>query len=386
MQWTPRIAITTFFLIHGAVSGNWIARLPDVKNALGLSEGTLGLVLLGLPIGVITGMPIVSGFISRYGSHRMTLWTAILYCVTVPILAFAPNAILLFAALILFGITASLNDVSINSQGVGVEKQANRSIMSSLHAAFSIGLVLGTLMGEIFTEFDVSRQVHLLIASGLLLLLSLYTSRFLIEVEGETRKDAAIFTLPSRALLPLGVVAFICSIGEGAMADWSGVYMSEVLAVSGQIDGLGFVAFSLMMTTGRIAGDFLFDRFSTQNLVTASGLFASTGLIIVVLSPSIIPALLGFALIGIGLSYIIPLMFGIAGKMPDLQAGSGIAGVATLGYSGFLAGPPIIGLLADVFSLQVSFIVLALLVSTLVILSRSVRSHSGAFVRQSSVA
>ena len=384
MRLNPRAAITLFFLIHGSIAGNWVARIPDIKDALGLDDGAFGFVLLGLPVGVITGMPIVSGLISRYGSRRMVLWTAIIYCMVMPLIAFAPTGFTLFFFLVLYGIASSLNDVSINSQGVGVENTTTRSIMSSLHAAFSIGLVIGTLMGEGFTQLDVERHVHLIIASGIFMLLAFVTAPFLIEVEGETRENAAIFTLPSRALLPLGVIAFLCSIGEGAMGDWSGIYMGDIVGVSGEIDGLGFVAFSLTMTLGRIMGDYVFDRFNTQTLVTASGIFGATGLMIVVLFPTFVPALIGFALVGIGLSYIIPLMFSIAGKMPDLQAGSGIAGVATLGYSGFLAGPPMIGILADLFSLRVSFAILAIGVGMMVILSKQVRSHSRTFSAQSS--
>ncbi len=378
----PRQAVILFFLIHGGLSGNWVVRIPDVRDNFALSEGVLGLVLLGLPIGVLTGLPFASGLISRFGSRVVTFWSAIAFCIVVPVLGFAPSTIGLFVLLVVFGWVASTNDVAINAQAVEVERLRQRSLMSSFHAAFSIGGVVGAVMGELFTGLGFNVQQHLIAAGVIFMAVALVAVTQLVDVENEKQGSGAVFTLPARVLLPLGAVAFVSAIGEGAMSDWSGVYMGDIVNVDDALDGLGFAAFSLTMTVGRISGDYFIDRFSTQTLVTASGVLSSAGLGVIVAFPTLVPALIGFALVGLGLSYAIPLMFAIAGRMPNLPPGAGIAGTATLGYTGFVAGPPIIGLVAEISSLRVSFTLLAVLAGSMVILSRSVRSYSGRVVRE----
>lgn len=378
----PRQAVLFFFLLHGGMFGNWIARIPDVRDNFGLSEGQLGLVLLGLPVGVLTGLPLVSGFIARFGSRALTLWSGLAFCVVVPVLAFSPSAVVLAFFLLVFGWVASTNDVSMNAQAVEVERLKQRSMMSSFHAAFSIGGVVGALMGELFTGLGFSVQQHLIAAGLIFGSLALVAATQLVDVEDEQSAEGGpVFTFPTRNLLPLGAVAFCAAVGEGAMADWSGVYLGDIVKVDDAIDGLGFAAFSLTMTIGRISGDYFIDRFSTSTLVAVSGVLGSVGLGVIVAFPVVVPAVMGFALVGLGLSYVIPLMFAIAGRMPGLPPGAGIAGTATLGYSGFVVAPPVIGFIAEVSSLRVSFAVLALIVGSMIWLSRIVRSHSGRVVQ-----
>lgn len=383
MTFNPRLAVTLFFLVHGAMFGNWAARIPDIKDKFDLTDGQLGLVLLGLPVGVLTGLPLVSGFISRFGSRNMTFWSALAFCAIVPVLSIASSAIILAGVLVVFGWIMSTNDVSMNAQAVAVEQRKGRSIMSSFHAAFSIGGVVGALMGEFLTSVGFSLQQHLLSAALLFVVVAVVSVRSLVDVEGEKQASGgSVFTLPHRMLLPLGAVAFCSSMGEGAMGDWTGIYMADVVNVADEVDGLGFASFSLLMTVGRVTGDYLIDRFQTRALVIASGVLSASGLMLAVLIPELITAVIGFAMVGAGLSYVIPLMFAIAGKMPGLPPGAGIAGTATLGYSGFLAGPPVIGLIADVSSLRIAFVFLAIMVSMLILLSGSVRVHSGRVVQQ----
>lgn len=376
----PRTAVILFFLIHGGLFGNWIARIPDVRDSFGLSEGELGLVLLGGPIGILAWLPLVSGLISRFGSRSVTFWSAAGFCVAVPTLAFAPTPLALAGLLVLLGAITSTNDVAMNAQAVEVERIRQRSLMSSFHAAFSIGGVLGAVMGEAFTSLGFSIQEHFVASGIIFLVVAVLGYTQLVDVEGEKQSGSPVFTLPARVLLPLGAVAFCAAIAEGAMADWGGIYMSDIVNVEDAIDGIGFAAFSLTMTLGRISGDYFIDRFSTRALVTASGVLGSVGLGTIVLFPYLVPTVIGFALVGIGLSYIIPLMFAIAGRIPDLPSGAGIAGTATLGYTGFIAGPPVIGFIAEATSLRVSFAMLAVLVSSLIVLAQSVRSHSGRIV------
>ncbi len=377
MRFNDRFGVTVMFLVHGMIFGNWVARIPDIKAALDLSDGQLGQILLGMPVGILIGLPTVSGLIVRFGSRRMTIGTMLLFAAAMAMLGFMPNGVALFFALIAFGLVSSMNDVSINSQGVAVENLHNRSIMSSFHAAFSIGGVFGALMGAFFTGVGVSTQGHLVAAAIFSSLIGLAVSPLLLEVESERQTERkSPFTLPARALWGLGIIAFFSSIGEGAMADWSGVFMRSEVKVSDTLVPFGFAAFSAMMTIGRISGDYLIERFSPRFLIIFSGVLAGSGLGILVALPALPTAILGFAMVGIGLSYIIPLMFALAGQMPNLPPGAGIAGVATLGYSGFLAGPPIIGLLAEATSLRVSFALLAVAIASLILWSYTVRGFT----------
>lgn len=377
MRLNARIAVTMMFFVHGSNFGNWVARIPDIKAALNLSEGELGQVLLGTPVGILIGLPLVSGFIVRFGSRRMAIFTMILFAMMMPLLGWMPSAVALFIALVLFGLVSSMNDVSINSQGVAVEKLHQRSIMSSFHAAFSIGGFVGALMSAMFTSIGLDTQEHLFAAALILISIGLVAAPNLIEVESERQTQRrSPFTLPTRALWGLGLIAFFSSIGEGAMADWSGVFMRDEVKVSDTLVPFGFAAFSFMMTFGRLSGDYLIEQFLPRFLVSMSGILAGIGLALLVVWPTLPISLLGFAMVGMGLSYVIPLMFAIAGQMPNLPAGAGIAGVATLGYSGFLAGPPIIGLLAEATSLRVSFILLSCSIATLIFWSYSVRNYS----------
>lgn len=374
MQFNDRFAVTVMFLIHGLVFGNWIARIPDVKDALNLTDGQLGVTLLGMPIGILIGLPTVSGLIVRFGSRRMAVGTMVFFASSMAALAFMPNAIALFVALIVLGLFSSMNDVAINSQGVAVENLHGRSMMSSFHAAFSIGGVIGAVMGAFFTAIDVGTQAHLVIAAIIGILFGFAVYPKLVEVEGERQTEqSSPFTLPSRALWGLGIIAFCSSVGEGAMADWSGIYMRSEVEVSDALVPFGYAAFASMMTIGRLSGDRLIERFSPRFLIMLSGILGGIGLGLMVVWPALPTTLLGFALVGIGLSYVIPLMFALAGQMPNLPPGAGIAGVATLGYSGFLAGPPIIGIVADLTSLRGSFTLLALTIASLIIWSRAVR-------------
>lgn len=377
MRFNDRFAVTVMFLVHGMIFGNWAARIPDIKAGLGLNEAELGQVLLGTPIGILLGLPTVSGLIVRFGSRRMAIGTMVVFASGLIVIPFVPNAIALFLVLMAMGLVGSMNDVSINSQGVAVEKRHHRSIMSSFHAAFSIGLFAGAIMAAFFTAIGAGTTEHLIAAAFISMAIGVSAAPKLIEVEGERQaKRSSPFTLPPRALWGLGVIAFFCSISEGAMTDWSGVFMENQVKVSDAVVPFGFAAFSLMMTVGRFSGDILIERFSPRLLIMISGILGSSGLAILVALPYLPTALIGFAMVGMALSYVIPLMFALAGQMPNLAPGVGIAGVATLGYSGFLAGPPIIGLVAEATSLRVSFALLSLATASLIIWSRSVRSYT----------
>jgi fucose permease len=371
-----RLAVFVMFFVNGSLFANWVSRIPDIQRALALTPGELGIVLLGIAVGVLTALGFVGGLIARFGSQRVTMTAMLAMCVLLTLLAWMPSAPLLFINLALFGASMSTMDIAMNAQAVEVERRYQQPIMSSFHALFSLGGVVGALVGALLISLGMSPAQHFLGAAFTYGLLAFAFSGSLLRIEKEGRKGAPVFQLPRRELLPFGVVAFCAALGEGSMADWSGVYLESVIGADASIAALGFAAFSLTMTVGRFTGDWLVARFRRDLLVQLGGGLAGVGLLLAVFIPSVPTALLGFAAVGAGISITIPLVFSAAGNLPNIPPGVGIAGVSTIGYGGFLAGPPLIGLVAEATSLQVSMLIVAVLIASLVYSGRVLRmSH-----------
>lgn len=368
-----RIAVFVMFFVNGGLFANWVSRIPDVQRALGLTPGELGLVLLGIAVGVLTALGFVGGWIARFSSQRVTLGAMLAMCGFLVLLAWMPSALLLFVNLALFGGSMSAMDIAMNAQAVEVERRYQQPIMSSFHALFSLGGVAGAFVSSLLISAGVPPAQHFAGAALVYGLVGGAFSRSLLKIDNEGRKGGPTFQLPRRELLPLGIVAFCAALGEGSMADWSGVYLETVIGAEASVAALGFAAFSLMMTVGRFSGDWLVSRFPRYLLVQWGGAAAGTGLLLAALFPSVLTALIGFAAVGLGISITIPLVFSAAGNLPHIAPGAGIAGVSTIGYGGFLAGPPVIGLIADLSSLQVSLMMVALLVMSLTFTGRVLR-------------
>ena len=368
-----RLAILMMFFINGAVLANWVSRIPQIQDTLELSEGQLGLVLLGLSAGVLTALSAAGGLVARYGSRRITTLSAFLLCLLLVPLPWMAHAALLWLNLFVFGMALSTMDVAMNSQAVEIEHYARRPLMSTFHAAFSIGGFVGAAIGAGMATLDIEPAIHFVVAAIGFLALTAVTQRHLLisQAAAVSEKADPVFQLPSRIFWPLGIVAFAAAIGEGAMADWSGVYLSNVVNADAGVAAFGFAVFSITMTVGRLSGDRLADRFSAKLLVQLGGLVATLGLMLAILMPQIPTTLLGFAAVGLGLSIIVPMAFSAAGRLSGISAGSGIAGVATIGYAGFLAGPPVIGLLAEWTSLPGALLLVAALTATLMVTGRA---------------
>ncbi len=370
-----RISVLLMFFLNGSLMANWVSRIPAIKDRLDLSAGALGIVLLGIAVGTLAALSLAGGLIARFGSRKVTIAGAATLCLTLPPLAVMPDAVALTFNLFLFGATMSVMDVAMNTQGIEVERRYAKPLMSSFHAAFSIGGFVGAAVGAGMAALDVTPLLHFtIIAVAFLALIRPATAHLITDdVRSFAEKRPSVFQLPPRALWPLGAVAFCSTMGEGSMGDWSAVYLKEVVSTSASVAAFGYAAFSLTMTVGRLLGDRLATRFGPAALVRVGGMFAALGLLVAIVLPNTWIVLLGFAAVGAGLSIIVPLVFSAAGNVPGLPSGAGIAGVATIGYAGFLAGPPTIGLIADAFSLRASMLLVALLASFLVVGSRALR-------------
>ena len=345
--WRPaRLAVIGFFLVAGLSFGSWVARIPEVQDALGLDDAQLGLTLLGTAIGSIAAMTGSGWLIARFGSRAVTTVAALGVCLTLPLLPLAPSMPLLFAALLLFGAAYGTMDVSMNAQAVLVEQRYGRPIMSSFHGVFSLGGLLGAASAGLVVGAGVAPEPHLLGVGLTLALLVAAATRRLIPAAGERRDEGPPFALPTGPLLGLGAIAFGVLLAEGAIADWGAVYLRDVVGAGAAVAAAGYTAFSLTMMIGRFLGDGLTQRLGPVPMVRGGGLLVAVGLGLALLAGTAQAAFAGFALVGAGLAASFPIVLSAAGRVPGVPAGTALAAVATAGYTGFLVGPPTIGFLS----------------------------------------
>jgi MFS family permease len=366
------------FLIHGLVVSTWVSRIPAVKASLRLSDGALGLALLGTAFGSLAAIPACGWLVGRVGSRNATIWTSIGFCLALPLPAFAVNTTTLFAALIIFGAMAGSNDVAMNAQAVSVEKFLGERTMSRFHAMFSVGGIVGAAVGGLIASRGVEPRAHFLAAAMLLLLVAVTTSPALMEARTEGKKAAPrlrLTTFPA-ALLVLCGIGFCMFLSEGAIADWTAVYLRQVLHASPGTAAAGYAVFSAAMAVFRLLGDAITNRIGPGWTIRGGGILAAAGLATSLVAHSAGWALPGFALAGAGFSSIIPLVFAAGGRASSSGEGVGVAAVSGLGYLGFLAGPPAIGGIAELTSLRFGLLVVVALSAMAALLVRPVEKQN----------
>ena len=370
-----RLAVSALFLTHGFTFANWATRIPDVQQKLGMSEGQLGVALSGLAIGVLPSLMFSRGLVERFGSRRVTTAGTLLMLMVLPVLALAPSPLTLWLTLFMFGVTGAAHDVAKNTQAVTLERGYGRSMMNSFHALFSLSAFFGALAGAAFIKSGIGLLTHFLIVAAVSIVVTIIASRYLSDDLPETTggDKPPVFKLPELVLLPLGVVVFSSALAEGAMFDWATVYMNSIVLAGAGTAAFGFAGFNIMMTLGRLFGDRALQRVSSVQLVRYGGLFAGSGLMLAAVFPSVPTVILGFGMVGLGLSVTVPTTISAAGRIPGISPGAGIAGVSMFGYSAFLAGPPLIGGIAEVTSLPLALGLVGILAATLYISGLSLK-------------
>jgi MFS family permease len=365
-----RVAVKLIFFINGFIHANLAARFPRLQELFGINDGTLGFVLLSSSVGALLAMPFTGWLIIRNGSRSITIFSVFLYCIFVPLIPLMPGLIGLIIIFFIGGLTAGMLDVSMNSQAVMVEQQHEKPIMTSFHALFSIGMFAGAFCGSLFIELQTSLFIHLVVIVGVSLAGAAWARYYLIHDKPKTKEvDGPAFRLPNAAMVSIGVIAFCCMLGEGAMADWSTNYMENIAHANKSIAPFGLSAFALAMTIGRFFGDGARIRLGDRKLMIFSGLVSIVGISITLLFNNPYSVITGLFIVGIGLSSIVPIAYSIAGNTKDLPPGVGLAMVTTVGYSGFLFGPPLIGLLANWQSLRIALSLVAFLFVVMTLLS-----------------
>lgn len=362
-----RLSLTAFYFIQGLVFASWASRIPDIKSALEMNEATLGFLLLFLPFGQLLTMTLAGWAVGRFGSRRMVLISASLYPLALILIGSAGSVPQLATFLFLFGIFANFANISVNTQAVGIERlYCGRSIMASFHGTWSLAGLCGGLLGMAMVAADVSPLSHFIIVYfiGMALLLSarktmLPRDKRITAVNADTGKRP-IRMLPDRYLLILGLIAFGAMTCEGTMFDWSSVYFTEVVQPHKSLTRLGYVASLFAMMSGRFVADRFITRFGVVPILQISGLIIAAGLFTVSFLPYVLPATLGFMLVGFGVSAVVPIAYSLSGRSQVMESGAAIAAVSTIGLLGFLLGPPVIGLIAHLSSLRYSMAMIAL--------------------------
>lgn len=372
-QSTPnriRLAVSLFYFGQGIAFASWASRIPDIKHSLNLSDGSLGSILLALPLGQLLTMPISGRLVTKYGSKRILTITAPLYVLALSNLGLATAPWHLAAFLFLFGVIGNMCNIAVNTQGSEAEKLFGKPIMTSFHGAWSIAGFSGALVGLLMVNLHIIPYYHFWIVAVFVWLNVFLNYKHLVPGKGSpSESKPKLFTMPEGVLLQLGIIGFCSMATEGAMFDWSGVYFKEIVKAPSSLVILGYASFMVMMATGRFVGDKIIAKVGRKKTIQISGLIISAGMFLSVFFPFVVSATIGFMLVGIGVSSIVPTVYSVAGKNGKVPAGMAIAIVSSVSYFGFLMGPPLIGYISQLSSLQYSYGVIGcfgLLVSFLV--------------------
>ena len=386
-----RIAIGVFFFLQGFTFASWAARIPDFKAIFELSDGALGTLLLAFPLGQLLGVPLAGYWVERFTSRRTLLCAALLYPFSLVCLGAIPfvasiqgpipfYTVWLFAAvLFLLGIVANLHNLSVNTQAVGVEKTYGRSIMATFHGMWSLAGFAAGLVGSFMAARAIVPFYHYLfiLAFGLLAVMVLHPYTLKEDIVSETAKEEKptfnIFKGMDSFVLLLGFLAFVGMLCEGAMYDWGAVYFDQILQVDKAYIRIGYTACMLAMATCRFVADGVVNRFGAAALMRLSGLLTALGYSLIVFVPHLIPATIGSALVGLGVSSIVPICYGVVSRHKGVVAGRAINAVSTIGFFGFVIGPPIIGHLAQWMGLRWVFVLIALLAVSIVLFAEKLR-------------
>ncbi len=372
----PRVAVSTFFLFTGLIAGTWFGRIPAVTSNLDLDKGQIGSLLLFVAVGSLVAFQVIGTMIVRFGSTRCTQYAGYLMSAGLLLAALAPNPASLGVALFVFGFAVGSMSIAMNAQGVIVQQRLGRPIMSSLHGFFTLGTLIGSAIGGLMAELGIGAVPHFLVFSTIGLAVVTVAAPGLIaeDTSEESSESQSGLVIPPRALWPLGVVAFCAGIGEGSMYDWSALYVHDDLGASESVGALAFAAFSTAMLIGRFAGDRVVERLGSANVIRAGSLIAALGLLAGLVAGTVAAAFVGFALLGLGLSVLMPLVYSAAGSHPGISNVRGVAAIATMGFTGLLAGPPILGTLADASSLRAALGVVVILCTIMAVLASKVKT------------
>ena len=368
-----RRSVSVLFFMHGLCFSSWASRIPTIQSELNLSASSLGTILFALPLGFFISLAFAGRLIAKIGSKKAVVLSATLYSISLVGIGFSTSPLEVAASLLLFGFFANLLNISVNTQAVAVEELYQKRLMATFHGLWSVAGFAGAALGTWMIGKNVPALQHFIFVCLFVLIAIAISGFYLVEKDKHADKKSPMLALPDKSLLGLGLIAFCSMMVEGAMFDWSGVYFMNVIHVKSELTGIGYTTFMVAMAGMRFLADAFAGRFGLKRILQTSGMLATIGLLLAVILPHLVPSLLGFLLIGMGVSSVVPMVYSAAGKSKTMSAGMAITAVSSLGFMGFLIGPPLMGFIADASSLRGSFLALTIMSCSVVIISSLLR-------------
>jgi MFS family permease len=353
-----RVAVSAFFFLPGLCFASWASRIPDISAKLGMNSGQLGQLLLAIPVGSLVSLPLAGWLVSTWGSRRTVLLASVLYACFLPLLGWAGSFWTLAPALALFGFAGNMLNIAVNTQAIGLQQLYPKPIMGSFHGLWSLAGFLGGALGTALIGWHQAPLRHFFLVLVVCLAIASWAQAYTLREDvGKTDDSSGGLSLrhPDPYLLRIGFIAFCGMMSEGAMFDWAGVYFQKVVRPDAALVTAGYVACMSTMALGRFLSDYFTHRFGTMRMLQLSSALIVSGLLLAVGFPYLIPAVAGFLLIGFGIASVVPLSYSSAGRATSVAPGVALALVSTIGFLGFLMGPPLIGFLAQLFSLRTAF-------------------------------
>ncbi|MDR3187992.1 MAG: MFS transporter [Prevotellaceae bacterium] len=372
-----RISVSAFYFAQGLVFASWASRIPDVKSALSISAAQLGSALLVIPIGEFATMALAGYLVSKFGSRRMLIIAALTYPLVLVGIGLAKSLTQLYGVLFLFGVFANLSNISVNTQAVGIERLYRRSIMGVFHGLWSTAGFVGALMGTLMVALNIPPAQHFVIVYALIICIALTMYRSILPRDAHQKSidenQQKIFTRPDRYVLVIGLIAFANMVCEGTVFNWSSIYFEQVVATPKNFVRLGYIAAMCSMATGRFIVDRFITRFGHVSVMRFGGATIVVGLLLAVVSPSVVLSTIGFLLIGAGISPTIPICYSLAGRSKKMLPGVALATVSSVSFFGLLMGPPVVGFAADAVGLRWALCIIALFGATVVLLTLALK-------------
>ncbi len=349
-----RIALSLYFFLAGFFFSTWASRIPTLKAIFELNEAQLGNLLLAMPVSSLIGLPISGWLVSRFDSRFPLLISFVLFSAGLVLIGFSENIFVLIVAISLFSFCMRILNISMNTQSLTLQKSFPKKIIGSFHGIWSTGGLAGVGFSTFMIKMNISIEQHLLWVAMVGMIAAVSGYKFLLTKDRAAEGNKLRLGKPDKFILYLGLLVFFAAVCEGGMFDWSGVYFRDV--VNQEIFTLGYLIFMTFMALSRFFSDRLIEKIGMEKTYILSASFVSVGILSMIIFPYFWPAIIGFSLVGMGVAAIIPMTFSLAGTSKKYSAGMAISIIATYGIVGMLLGPPIIGYLAHLFNLRVSFI------------------------------
>ncbi|MGN6416481.1 MAG: MFS transporter [Pseudobacter sp.] len=356
-----RIAIAVFFFLSGFGFATWASRIPSLQAKLHLNEAELGGVLFAMPAGLMATLPLTGFLLRRFSSRYIMLAGALMFNTMMCLIGLVNETWQFAAVLFCFGSSRNLMNISANAQSIAVQALYPKSIIASLHGIWSIAGFSAAALGALLVNFNVLPDWHFAAVSICLSALAIYFFRDTVQQLPAAHERKQSFALPQRSMLGFGFICFAAMACEGTMYDWSAIYLKKAVGTTKEVATAGYAVYMVAMTLGRFLGDKVANAIGVKGLLRNCGILVFSGLLIAALLPYTITTYLGFIMVGFGVSCVVPMVFAMAGKVKGMSGGPAIAAVSTVGYFGFLIVPPVVGFVAEAFSLQWSFALMSLL-------------------------